>query len=578
MTATPYYHVDPEHSGELGREVRCFGPPGCGKTTFLSGSVRNTALLRGGHNIVVASFTVTAAAELQGRGLPLPKSQIGTLHSLCYRQLDRPPVADELLPEWNREHPELAMTLRAKPNVDDGQPVEAGVGGATDGDALASQLDSLRARRVDRDHWPTDVRAYAAAWEEFKAANGCIDFTDMIELALENVDTAPGNPHIGFFDEVQDFTPLELALIRKWGRSMERVVMAGDDDQCIYSFKGSTPEAFLTPEIPDADKIVLSQSYRIPASVHRAAEHWIRQVNRRQEKLYLPREEEGLVRHIPAAYNTPLAAVREIDAALNRTYPDDEGHERPATVMMLATCGYMLDPIKHELRKAGIPFHNPYRRTRGDWNPLGRGGGKNVTARERLLAYLTLDEREDVGMGDLARPWTGEDIRRWTHVVKKRGIFVRGAQGVIDALLDGEVDYDQLAALFADEVELEQAVTPDVDWLSRNLLAGARAGMTFPITVAQKRGARALIDEPRLVLGTIHSVKGGQADVVLLVPDLSARGSNEWRQRGEPQDSIRRQMYVGMTRARRELAVLTPGTGMFVSPELLVAGTRRGSA
>jgi DNA helicase II / ATP-dependent DNA helicase PcrA len=577
VSATPYYRVDPEHSGEVGREVRIFGPPGTGKTTFLSGSVRNTALLRGGHNVVVASFTVTAAAELASRGLPLPKSQLGTLHSLCYRQLDRPPVADEQIEDWNKAHPALTLTLRAKPNVDDGAPLEAGMGGATDADALAAQVDSLRARMLPEADWPRDAALFYAKWRDWKRAAGVIDFTDMIELAYQDVATAPGNPDIGFFDEVQDFTPLELALIRKWGQSMERVVLAGDDDQCIYSFKGASPDAFLTPDIPDADKIVLSQSWRIPASVHRAAEHWIGQVGMRQEKLYLPRAEEGLVRHIPPAYNTPLSLLTHVEKALERTFPDADGVEQPATVMILATCGYMLDPVKHELRKAGLPFHNPYRRTRGDWNPL-RPGGKGVSSRERLLSYLVLDDREDTGLGDLSRPWTGEDVRRWAEVVKKQGIFVRGAAGAIAALPDRELEYDEVAALFADDVELEQAVTPDLRWLERNLLAAKRAGMTFPIEVARKRGAKALLTEPRVVLGTIHSVKGGQADVVFLIPDLSSRGSNEWRQRGEPQDSVRRQFYVGMTRARHELAVLTPGSGLFVSPELIVAGARKGSA
>jgi DNA helicase II / ATP-dependent DNA helicase PcrA len=577
QAVTPYYRVDPEHSGEVGREVRIFGPPGTGKTTFLTGSVRNTALLRGGHNVVVASFTVTAAAELAGRGLPLPKSQLGTLHSLCYRQLDRPPVADELVPEWNKDHPALALTVRAKTNVDDGAPIEANVGGATEGDALASQLDSLRARMVPEDEWPRDVRAFSKAWTDWKRSNGTIDFTDMIDLALQDIATAPGNPDIGFFDEVQDFTPLELALIRKWGQSMERIVLAGDDDQCIYGFKGASPDAFLTPDIPDADKIVLSQSWRIPASVHRAAEHWIRQVGHRQEKAYLPRTEEGLVRHIPQAYNTPLSLLSQVEKALGTEVPDGEGGTRPATVMVLATCGYMLDPLKHELRKAGLPFHNPYRRTRGDWNPL-RPSGKGISSRERLLAYLLLDERDDVGMGDLSRPWTGEDVKRWAHVVKKQGIFVRGAAGAIDALPDRTLEYDEIAALFASDVDLEQAVTPDLRWLERNLLAAARPGMKFPIEVARKRGPRALVSEPRVVIGTIHSVKGGQADVVFLIPDLSSRGSGEWERKGPSQDGVRRQMYVGMTRARHELAVLTPGTTLFVSPDQLVAGAREGSA
>lgn len=785
MSATPYYRVDAEHSGELGREIRIFGPPGTGKTTFLSGSVKNTALMRGGDNVLVASFTVTAAAELKGRGLPLPKSQIGTLHSLAYRALDRPPVADEQMDDWNTHHPAYARTASRKANADDGAPLEAGMSGATEGDALASALDALRARRVPREEWPRDVASFAEKWEDWKRSNGLIDFTDMIEFAVQDVSTAPGAPDVGFFDEVQDFTPLELSLIRSWGQHMERVILAGDDDQChppgelvrtvnrgdvpiedlragdrlvsfdqrggselrrrgyewrrghrpyrgevvtietpagrttvtmnhrlvarwmdtdrtavylmrrgdtwrvgttrllrekagqvfgpgqrarqeqadalwilsthasnaaaqlaedrvstrygistmvfraptsgtallhaqgqldahhaataatarpldalrdhgrlveyplwepdrkqrgrttlmdiraanfmpevmavpvdtggsrvewhratatrapydgivyslevepypyyvaggivvhncIYGFKGASPDAFLKPDIPDGDKIVLSQSWRIPAAVHRAAEHWIKQVSHREEKLYSPREEEGAVRQIGASYQHALQLTDQIEAALAQTVTEPDGTVRPATAMLLAPCGYMLDPVKHELRKRGVPFHNPYRTSRGDWNPM-RSATKEgqVTSRERLLAYLMLDERDDVGMGEDARPWTGEDVRRWAAVVKKRGVFRTGAAATLEQLPGRELEYEEVAALFATEVELEQAVTPDLGWFERNLLAGSRAGMAFPLQVAKVRGARALTEEPRVVLGTIHSVKGGQAD------------------------------------------------------------------
>lgn len=575
--ATPYYTVDPEHSGEVGREVWVLGPPGTGKTTFLTGSVRNTALQRGPTNVLVGSFTVAAASELQGRGLPLPKSQIGTLHSLAYRCLDRPPVADEQIGEWNTEHPALPLTVRGKLNVDDGQPVEAS-GGATEADQLAAQLDALRARDTPRDLWPLDVRAFEKRWTEWKRANGLIDFTDMIDLAVQNVEIAPGNPDVGFFDEVQDFTPLEMRLVRKWGQQMERLVLAGDDDQAIYGFKGATPDAWLDGQVADSDKYVLSQSWRIPASVHRAAEHWIRQVSRREDKLYSPRSEEGLVRHSAVSYSQHEALADEVERQLATTTVDADGTERPATVMVLATCGYMLDPVKAELRKRGLPFHNPYRRSRGDWNPLKPAAAGQVSSRERLLAYLTLDDDPERGLGELARPWTGEDVRRWSHVIRKQGLMVRGAKGAIEALPAGEVDYPTLAALFADEAELEQAVEPDLGWFSNNLLAASRAPMTFPIEVARKRGAKALLEQPRVVLGTIHSVKGGQADVVLLAPDLSARGNREWTTVGPPQDGVIRQMYVGMTRARRELVVLSPGSNLYVGPERLVAGARPGAA
>jgi len=65
--------------------------------------------------------------------------------------------------------------------------------------------------------WPQNVQTFRNAWTTWKKFNKLIDFTDMIEIAYRDFSTAPGDPAIGFFDEAQDFTPLELALIRKWG-------------------------------------------------------------------------------------------------------------------------------------------------------------------------------------------------------------------------------------------------------------------------------------------------------------------------------------------------------------------------
>jgi superfamily I DNA/RNA helicase len=59
-----------------------------------------------------------------------------------------------------------------------------------------------------------------------------------------------------------------------------------------------------------------------------------------------------------------------------------------------------------------------------------------------------------------------------------------------------------------------------------------------------------LTGEPRIVVSTIHRVKGGEADHVVLLPDLS---HNPWTQRNT--DEEQRVLYVAVTRAAKTLTI-----------------------
>lgn len=52
-------------------EYRIFGPPGTGKTTYLSQQIIKAVKKYGSRRVMVASFTKTAAEELVSRDLPL---------------------------------------------------------------------------------------------------------------------------------------------------------------------------------------------------------------------------------------------------------------------------------------------------------------------------------------------------------------------------------------------------------------------------------------------------------------------------------------------------------------------------
>jgi superfamily I DNA/RNA helicase len=537
-------------SNEGALEYRIFGPPGTGKTTFLSRQIQNAADRFGSERVLVTSFTRAAAAELVGRELPVPRQNIGTLHAHCYRALNSPEIAELKVDEWNKDRPQYAVSGGTKGALDESNVDQSY---EKPGDELFSHMHSLRARMIPQEMWPPSVQALAAQWRAWKSDNGLVDFTDMLEMALADIHVAPGDPQVLIADEAQDFSKLQLSIIRQWGRHTEYTLVAGDEDQLLYGWCGCTVDAFLKPPVPDSQKRVLQQSFRVPRAVHALAQRWIETVTQREPKEYLPRDCDGEVRaQHEGSWRNPEPILADAEKYL----------AQGKSVMFLAACSYMLDPLKAALRAAGVPFHNPYRKTRGDWNPLARGE-KSMAG--RLLAFLR--PREEVWGVDTGE-WSGENLRRWVEIVKSDGLLAHGAKTRIATLSpEDRVEIDLLAQLFEPEAA-EQMITvistgtveDCVKWLLDRVLAAKKKATEYPATVLTKKGPRALVEKPQIILGTIHSVKGGQADVVYLMPDLSRAGMVEWSAPGERRDGVVRQFYVGMTRARESLILCRPAS------------------
>jgi len=541
------------------KEHRTFGPPGTGKTTNLTHNLARAAEKVGVQRVFCASFTRAAATELASRVDGFPKDRIGTLHSHGYRAIGAPTlITTKILAEWNEQYPSLALpsNLYDREGRDTSDPFDDSSFFDDDTpEKRHEQYQTLRARMVRRDAWPDSVRVFGERWEAWKDEACVIDFTDMIERALEQSQFAPGMPEIGFFDEVQDFTPLELALVRQWGSRMEQIVLAGDDDQMIYGFKGASVDAFLDESIEPASVTVLSQSYRVPRAVHQAATRWISQVRRRQDKPYRPRDEDGTAHVL-------WDQTMEDGERLVRLIEDRLG--RGMTVMVMADAARMLRGVLSALRSAGIPFHNPFAAQRGDWNPLGSGRG--VSSAQRLVALSRTDR---TSWGDDTRRWTAEEVAQWVDPLKADGVFVRGGKARAQGM---ETAYrlNDLAACFASDEVLDRCGSFDLRWYSEHLTKEYAARMRFPLAVAEKRGARALAEKPRVLIGTIHSFKGAEADCVILAPDLSYFHQQDLDDGGDEADNVVRLWYVGMTRARHELIVTAPSGSRSIHPHDLL--------
>ena len=489
------------------REFRLHGPPGCGKTSALSTVWAPQAAERFGGAVAICSLTKTAAREIASRDLPIPPQNVGTLHALAYRAVGKPKVAaGKYINEWNSLEPMLPLSGAVRADDDLGGPRAS----TTVGDALQARAEVLRHRQVPRSRWPVDVEVFQRRWEAWLGDAHLIDFTGMVERALVETDAAPGDPAVLLIDEAQDCSALELALVRKWGQRCEYLVLAGDGDQAIYGWRGASASAFLGSHILPEDNYHLTQSWRVPRAVHSVATQWIDQASNRYAVEYEPRNADGEVRYSLGSSRSPMPII---DSAI--------ADAEDGTVMILATCGYMLEKIIAGLRSKAVPFHNPFRPDHPAWNPL-----RHAT---RLRAFVRADPTHES-----PRLWTWAECKSWVEVIGAAGNLAPGGKAQILRMgADPEVRGRTVGEVAAQSVfgdawaGLRRAFEDGraLDWLAPRLLASKAAPLEYALAVARRGG---LSVEPRICVGTVHSTKGSEAESVFLMPDLSNSAARAW--------------------------------------------------
>lgn len=553
-----YPQLDPEDQAH--KEIRVVGPPGCGKTTYLADQCARVAVPKyGSNNVMLCSLTRTAAAQIVKAETNVPRENVGTLHALAYRALDKPAIAEDAkaLVKWNEEAPGRyrvdIKSVAASPSQLDDVPVEVTYDDA-DGTTLLQSLGLLRAACRPRELWPPEVIGFDEEWTAFKQRHELLDFTDLIDAALE-MPQHPSMPKVFMADEAQDMSRLEMKLLRQWGGAAPRLVIVGDPDQALYTWRGADPDSVFGHDLGDV--LVREQGYRVPELVRAWAQEWIEQMPDRLPVTYLPRMADGqvvegkLTHEEGMTWKNPQLVIADAQRHL------DEGR----TVMILTSCGYMLEPIITELRAHGIPFGNRWRTTNGRWNPLA--------GTSRLLSFLRPSKK---AWEDEARMWTWRELHRWSSVLVAKGLMNRGIKTFVESKVTkdrfGEAtDEDMLTTLefvrsmFLSEEDALAAAMLDVDWWHEHLRHADAQKQAYAIKVWKAHGAQALRERPRLTIGTIHSVKGGEADVVYLMPDLSQAGYyGGWNEGIDSPNkaSIFRQFYVGATRAREHLILCGP--------------------
>ena len=214
--------------------------------------------------------------------------------------------------------------------------------------------------------------------------------------------------------------------------------------------------------------------------------------------------------------------------------------------MVLATCGYMLDPVLAELRRREIAYHNPFRAASKKWNPL-----PHVQAVLNAFA---------AGRRGLRR----ENVREWLPKIRVRGLLrctLARALEICESQPDGELAREEIAEIFTEE-GLRFARRGDIEDFLKRKRKGQAGQWRYAARLIQAGNT-----DPRVIVGTVHSVKGGEADTVILLPYLSPAGAREWAVRS---DRIYRLLYVAVTRARERLILVkAPNGGPQIQWEVL---------
>ncbi len=525
----------------IGNELRVFGPPGTGKTTYLTGHISQAASRFGVRQVLVMSHTRAAAHELVSKDLAIPAENVATLHAVCYRALLKPYIAETITSKWNEIHPEFALSHRYN---DQGEPT----GRETIGDQALREINLLRARMVPQDRWPSTVAPFWRAWTNWKKSRNILDFTDLIENCLHDVGVAPGNPRAIICDEGQDFNPLQLALVRSWGKAASYLLIAGDDDQSLYSYAGADPRSLLLPKLADSQVRTLIESKRIPAAIHRyVVRHWSSRITIRQSKPFFPKAEEGMVRNEASGGFDVAGLANRLEANV----------AQGKTTMLLGSAHFALTRTMQELRRRGIPFGNSYRPDNLIWNPLG-GKGNGAGRRIQCIAAARPRRHED---------WIykGQELKLWAEWIRADGTFESGAKEEIKSLDSDALIAPAWLASKMDAAEwetlsrhMEHSDAAIADWWQRRVLTKHHHDAQYAAKVVERKSLATTTEKPLLTVGTIHSVKGGQADTVFVLPDLTNRWKNDYMRGGATRDALLRLYYVACTRAQSTLRLCQP--------------------
>ena len=483
------------------------------------------------HQVLAVTFTARAAGEMRIRlrALGVPGVQARTFHAAALRQLQYfwpqavggapPEVVAQKAPAVAEAAGRLRLRLD-RPALRD----------------LASEIEWAKVNLITPQGYPEavrgrrdgvaglDVTAVArlmSAYEDIKGERHVIDFEDVLLLMVGILDAHPKvaasvrDQYRHFVvDEYQDVNPVQQQLLDLWLGGRDEVCVVGDPAQTIYSFTGASPKHLLEfpQRHPDAAVVRLVRNYRSTPQIVQVA---------------------NLVLGPGARGGVELRAQGEPGAVPQLTaYPDDvaEAAGVAADIRARIAAGTAASEIAVLFRTNAQSAALESALAAQDVPYLVRGGERFFSRTEVRQAILLLRgaSRSDTGNRPL-----GETVRDvmsgagWSPQPPAAGAASRERWESLEAL----------ANLADDQVALD----PDTRIPGFVAELDRRASEQHAPTVQG------------VTLASLHAAKGLEWDAVHIIGVSEGLLPVSMAEGAERIEEERRLLYVGLTRARRDL-------------------------